>query len=67
MRFPSVIDMHMAGNQRQRHVCVSDITKLRLIYANVIYHFAPMGGVSDEQEYPTKALEIIVLTLTKAK
>ena len=34
---------------------------------NVIYHFAPMGGASREQEYPVKALEIIVLTLTMAK
>ena len=61
MRFPSVIDMHMAGNQHQRHmyVCVSDVTK--------IYHFTPIGGASGEQEYPAKAPEIIVLTFTKAK
>ena len=43
-------------------VCVSDVTKL-----HVIYHFAPMGGVSGEHEYPAKVLEIIVLTLTTAK
>ena len=36
-------------------------------YPNVINHFAPMGGVSGKQEYPAKALEIIVLTLFKAK
>ena len=64
MRFPSVIDMHMAGNQGQRHMFLSATSQK---YANVIYHFAPMGGVSDEKEYPAKALEIIVLTLTKAK
>ena len=44
------------------HVCVSDVTKK----VNVVYHFAPMGGASREQEYPAKALEIIVLTLTMA-
>ena len=54
----------MAGNQRRRNMFVYATSKN---YANVIYHFAPMGGVSGEQEYPAKALEIIVLTLTKAK
>ena len=56
--------MHMAGNQRQRHMFVQ-VTSQN--YTKVIYHFAPMGGVSGEQEYPAEALEIIVLTLTKAK
>ena len=64
MRFPSVIDMHLAGNQCQRHMF---LLATSLNYANVIYHFAPMGGDSGEQEYPAKALEIIVLILTKAK
>ena len=59
-----MIDMHMAGNQRQRNMFVLATSQN---YANVIYDFAPMGGVSDEQVYPSKALEIIVLTLTKAK
>ena len=54
----------MAGNQRQRNMFVLATSQN---YANVIYHFAPMGRVSDEQAYPAKALEIIVLTLNKAK
>ena len=62
MRFPSAIDMHMAGKQCQRHMFATSQN-----YANVIYHLAPMGRVSGEQEYPAKALEIIVLTLTRAK
>ena len=53
--------MHMAGNQRQRHMFVLATSQN---YADVIYHF---GGVSGEQEYPAKALEKIVLALTKAK
>ena len=64
MRFPSVIDMHMVGNQGQRHMFVLASSQN---YTNVIYHFAPMGGVSGEQECPAKSLEIILLTLTKAK
>ena len=64
MRFPSVIVMHMAGNQRQRNMFVLATSQN---YANVIHHFAPMDGVSDEQEYPAKAMEIIVLTLAKSK
>ena len=64
MRFPSVIDMHMAGNQCQRHMFVYATSQN---YANVIYHFVPMGGVSGELDNPAKMLEIIVLASTKAK
>ena len=56
--------MHMAGNQRKRNMFVYATSQN---YANVIYHFAPMGGVLGEQEYPAKALEIINLTLAQAK
>ena len=64
MRFPSVIDMQMMRDQRKRHKFVYATSRSCV---NVICHFAPMGGASREQEYPAKALEIIVLTLTMAK
>ena len=58
--------MHMAGDRSMStsHVLCKRRHKN---YVNVIYRFAPMGGASREQEYPPKALEIIVLTLTMAK
>ena len=43
--------------------CVRDVTKLRLRYLP----FRANGRSFGEQEYPAKALEIIVLTLTKTK
>ena len=51
IRFPSVIDMHMAGDQCRRHMFVKATSQN---YVNVIHRFAPMGGASREQEYPPK-------------
>ena len=67
MSFSSVIDMHMAGNQRQRHMFVKATSQNYAYIHHYIHHLAPMGSVSGEQEYPANALEIIVLALTKAK
>ena len=48
----------MAGDQCRRHMVLQATSQNNV---NVIYRFAPMGGASREQEYPAKALEIIVL------
>ena len=56
--------MQMVRDQRKRDKFVYATSRNCV---NVIYHFAQMGGASREQEYPAKALEIIVLTLTMAK
>ena len=63
MGFSSGIDMQTAWPQSERHMFVLATSQNKV---NVVYHFAPMGGASREQEYPAKALEIIVLTLTMA-
>ena len=61
MKFPSVKDVHMAPNPRQRHY----LCKQRYsIHANVVYHFQSMGGAMHEHEYLAQPLEIMVLTLT---
>ena len=62
MGFSSGIDMQLAWPQSQRHMFVKASSRNNV---NVVYH-SPMGGASREQEYPAKALEIIVLTLTMA-
>ena len=61
MGFSSGIDMQTAWPQSHMFVEATSLNNV-----NVAYHFAPMGGASREQEYPAKALEIIVLTLTMA-
>ena len=59
MGFSSGIDMQTAWPQSQCHMFVKATSRNNV---NVVYRFAPMGGASREQEYPAKALEIIVLT-----
>ena len=63
MGFSSGIDMQKAWFQSERHMFVYATSRNNV---NVVYHFAPMGGASREQEHTAKALEIIVLTLTMA-